>query len=81
MVILEYHSSEVTISQSTAALKMSTSLFPDKTAGNGTKNKEYSRNNNTMGVALIVFLCVCVHVPAMFFILFTVPHLGLFDDD
>ena len=31
VVILKYHSSEVTISQFTAALKMSTSLFADET--------------------------------------------------
>ena len=31
MVILNYHSSEVKLSQSTAALKMSTSLFHDET--------------------------------------------------
>ena len=52
VVILEYHSSEVTISQSTAALLMSTSLFPDKTV--------VACVYNTMDIDLIVFLCVCM---------------------
>ena len=28
-----------------------------------------------------VLVCVHVHVPAMFLIVCTIPHLGLFDDD
>ena len=59
--------SEVTISQSTAALKMSTSLFP-------TRQQQHVYLCNTMDIDLIVL--VSVHVPAMFVIVVPFPNWG-----